>query len=119
MSFYDDMQIVASDVLSEFAQGSVSYIPIIPQPGATPDNPLPPVDGTPVALSAVVRPVSTKYVDGSHIVQSDRQVTFAAGVVTPDITGFVDIDGVRYKIVEIMPTPAAGTVVSYTLIVRR
>lgn len=119
MSFYDDMQIVASDVLAEFKQGSVSYIAITPQPGSTPDEPLPPIPADPVSLNATVRPVSTKYVDGTHIVQSDKQVTFAAGVVTPDISGFIDIDGSRFKIVEVLPVPAAGTVVTYTLIVRR
>lgn len=118
MSFYDDMQIVASDVLAEFKQGSVSYIAITPQPGSTPDEPLPPTESS-TAINATVRPVSTKYVDGTHIVQSDKQVTFAAGVVTPDISGFIDIDGSRFKIVEVLPVPAAGTVVTYTLIVRR
>lgn len=119
MSLYDDMQTVASDVLAEFKQGTVSYIAMVPQAGSTPDDPLPPVEGVPVSLNAAVRPVSTKYVDGTHIVQSDKQVTFAGGVVDPDMSGFIDIDGVRFKIVEILPVPAAGTVVSYTVIVRR
>lgn len=118
MSFYDDMQAVASDVLGEFKQGSVSYIELTPQAGSTPDAPLPPTTVTTV-INATVRPVSTKYVDGTHIVQSDRQVTFAGDAATPNMNGFIEIDGARYKIVEILPAPAAGTVVSYTLIVRR
>lgn len=118
MSFYDDMQLVASDVLGEFKQGSVSYVAMTPQPGSTPDDPLPPVESS-TSVNATVRPVSTKYVDGTHIVQSDKQVTFAGDAATPSISGFVDIDGSRYKIVEILPVPAAGTVISYTLIVRR
>lgn len=118
MSFYDDMQVVASNVLGGFKQGSVSYVELTPQPGSTPDAPLPPLTAT-TTLNATVRPVSTKYVDGTHIIQSDRQVTFAGGVVEPSMNGSMDIDGVRYKIVEIMPVPAAGTVVSYTVIVRR
>lgn len=118
MGFYDEMRTIASDVIGEFKQGTVTYVRLIPNPGSTPDEPLPPIP-QPVPIEATVRPVSTKYVDNSHIVQSDKQVTFAAGAVTPDINGSVDIDGARYKIIEVMPTPAAGTVVTYTLIVRR
>lgn len=118
MGFYEDMQLVASDVLGEFKQGNVVYVALTPNPGSTPDEPLPPTESfTPI--NATVRPVSTKYVDGSHIVQSDKQVTFAGDAASPDMSGYMLIDTVRYKIVEIMPTPAAGTVVSYTVIVRR
>lgn len=116
--FFSDMQSVASEVLTEFNTGTLEYIEMQAVAGSTPDDP-----GEPVPVATTVkgsaRPVSTKYVDGSHIVQSDIQVTIQAGVVNPDMDGFMDIDGTRYKIVEIMRKPAAGTPVAYTLIVRR
>lgn len=118
MSIYDDLRDVASDVFAEFKQGTVQYVEMQAQAGATPDAPLPPV-AVPHALNATVRPVSTKYVDGSHIVQSDRQITMPNDGVTPSMNGYMTIDGSKYKIVEIMPVPAAGDPVTFTVIVRR
>ncbi len=116
--FYSDLRAVASNVLSEFKQGSVSYVRMQSVVGATPDDP-----GTPIEvvspLNATVRPVSTKYVDGSHIIQSDRQVTMPNDGIEPKMSGFIRIDGSDHKIIEIMPRPAAGDPITYTVIVRR
>lgn len=118
MTIYDDMRAVAGEVFGEFKQGVVRYVRLTAQPGATPDDPGEPVQ-TPFPLNATVRPVSTKYVDGSHIVQSDRQIAMPnTGVIEPDMSGFVEIDGSHYKIIEIMPRPAAGRPVLWLLIVR-
>lgn len=117
-NFYEEMQAVAADVLAEFKQGTVIYVGLKAQAGATPDDPGEPVE-TQTAVNAAARAVSTKYVDGTHIVQSDRQVTMPGNGPVPDMNGYMLIDGVRYKIVEIMPIPAAGTPVTFILIVRR
>lgn len=120
MSIYDEMRVVASDVMNEFKQGDIRYVTISVADGATPD-----VSGVPTKtvsdqLSATARSVSTKYVDGTHIVQSDIQVSIPNdGKATPTMSGMVRIDGVDHKIVEIMPRPAAGNPVSWTVIVRR
>lgn len=116
--FYADMQKIASDVLGEFKQGVVQYIELVPVAGATPDDPGEPTE-TVTTINAAVRPVSTKYVDGSHIVQSDKQIVMPGDTVEPKMSGNMRIDGTDFKIIEIMPRPAAGTPVSYTLIVRR
>lgn len=116
--FYTDMQKIASDVLGEFKQGVVQYVELVAVAGATPDDPGEPTE-TLTTVNAAVRPVSTKYVDGSHIVQSDKQITMPGDGVEPKITGNMRIDGVDHKIVEIMRRPAAGTPVSYTVIARR
>lgn len=118
MTIYDDMRAVALDVFGEFQQGVIEYVELTAAPGATPDDP-----GEPTVmafpLEATVRPVSTKYVDGSHIVQSDRQVAMPNnGTVAPSMDGYIRIDGASYKIVEIMPRPAAGAPVVWLLIVR-
>lgn len=118
MSIYDDMRDIASDVFAEFKQGSVSYVDVAATAGARPDLPGVSVE-TITAINATVRPVSTNYVDGSHIVQSDKQVSMPNDGVTPSIKGFVVIDGARHKIIEVMANPAAGEAVSFTLIVRR
>lgn len=119
MSIYDDMRGVANEIFAEFKQGAVSYVSVTPNAGSTPDEPLPPTL-TPVAINATVRPVSTKYVDGTHIVRSDKQVAMPNnGVTAPDMNGFVDVDGERHKIIEIMPRPAAGPAVVWILVIRR
>ena len=118
MSIYDEMRTVAAELLGEFQQGTVTYVALAPSPGGTPDDPGEPVP-TEYPLTAAVRSVSTKYVDGSHIVQSDRQVAMPnTGAVVPDMSGYVAIDGAHYKLIEIMPRPAAGNPVLWTLIVR-
>lgn len=120
MSIYDDMRGVASELFAEFKQGMIEYIGVTSTAGGSPDEPATVTDASPVALNATARPVSTKYVDGTHIVQSDKQVTIPNnGKAEPSINGFLRIDGVRHKIIEIMPRPAAGDPITWTVIVRR
>lgn len=120
MSIYDDMRAVTNELMAEFKQGVIQYVPLVTVPGATPDRPASSGPGTPVTLNCTARPVSTKYVDGTHIVRSDVQITMPNdGVNEPLMTSSFDIDGVRHKIIEIMPIPAAGDPISWTIIVRR
>lgn len=119
MSIYTDAQKIASDLLAAFKQGVIEYVRMVPQPGTRPDAPLPPIP-QPVAINATARPVSTKYVDGSHIVRSDKQVTIPNdGKARPEMSGSVRIDGVTHKIIEIMPRPAAGEPVVWVVVVRK
>lgn len=133
MSIYDDMRAVASEVIGEFAQGSIAYVELQPQAGATPDAPLPPVEVT-YPVNGVTRPVEFKYVDGTDIVQSDEQFTIPAldaerAVAlapnddqvgfTPSMEGYATIDGKRAKIVGVKRIPAAGDPITYVVIVRR
>ena len=118
MSIYDEMQGVATELFAQFQQGSIKYVELQPAAGGTPDDPDDPVR-VKYTLTATARPVSTKYVDGSHIVQSDKQVSMTGGGVEPQMSGFLLIDGVQHKIIGIKRIPEAGTVISYILIVRR
>jgi hypothetical protein len=118
MSIYDEMQGVASELFAQFQQGSIMYVELQMVSGGTPDDPSEPTR-VEYPLTATARPVSTKYVDGSHIVQSDKQVSMPGGGIEPQMSGLVLIDGVQYKIIEIKRIPEAGTVISYILIVRR
>ena len=115
--FYSTMQQIASGVLGEFNQGSISYIAITPGNGPR-DDPGQAIE-TSYSINGVARGVKFSYVDNSLVLGSDLQVTIPADVITPQLSGFVEIDGVRYKIVKIVPKPAAGIAAAYTLIVRK
>lgn len=118
MSFYDEMQKVASDVLSEFKQGTIKYVEIVAGSGPA-DNPGP---STPASydLDAVAKGVSFKYVRDGLALSTDLTVTAAVrSDVTPNMKGFIEIDGVRYKIVQDISTPAAGTRAVWKFIVRK
>lgn len=115
--FYSEMQGVASSIIGEFKQGAITYIAVTPGNGPA-HNPGPHVE-TPHPINAVARGVAFKYVDNALVLATDLQVTLPGDSVTPDMKGFVTIDGVRHKIVQIIRKPSAGTVVAWTLIIRK
>lgn len=116
--FYKDMQAIASGLLAEFKQGDVRYIHLTPGTGPV-DRPGKPVE-TPYVVDAAARGVQQRYVDNSNIVQSDMQVTMAVkpGVV-PQMSGFIEGDGVRYKIVGVQQKPPFGVPVAHVIIFRK
>ncbi len=116
--FYDDMQIIASDLLGEFAQGSISYIGLTAQAGGTPDAPADPIE-TVYPVNATLRGVLFKYVQAGVALATDLQVTMPVDGVVPKPDGFFLIDGVRYKIVQIDQRPAAGVAAVYICVVRK
>lgn len=126
MTFYDDMQNVASDVLKDFKQGTIKYIEVVPgsgdadDPGAATENVF--------TLDGAARGVASKYVDNSLILATDLQVTASVKAVnssnvvvdlTPENNGFIEIDAIRHKIVKIMKKPEAGTTVAIVFVVRK
>lgn len=118
MTIYDEMQQIASDLLNEFKQGSIAYVAIVPGNGPA-DNP---GASTPTEypLDAVAKGVAYKYVKDGLALSTDLTVTAAviAGLV-PDMKGFIKIDGVRYKIMQDISTPGAGSRVVWKWIVRK
>lgn len=121
MSIYDDLRAVASDVMKDFAQDEIRYVTVTAAAGARADKRATPVRTPSNPLNAVARPVSTKYVDGTTIVRSDKMVTLVNNgeTPTPDMKDMVRINGVDHKILEIMATPAAGDPISWKVIVRK
>lgn len=117
MSFYEDMRGVASEILAEFKQGAISYVELTPGAGPVDDPGAPTLKKYP--LDGAVRGVKYSYVAKGLAVATDLQVTAAVFGAQPDMHGFIEIDGVTYKIVEIIPKPAAGTTVAFTFIVRK
>ena len=115
--FYEEMQSVASSVLSDFAQGAVQYVEMTPGAGP-PDDPGP-ASETLHSINAAVRGVSFKYIDGANVLSSDLQLTMPGDGVEPTMSGFIRVDGKSYKIVAIIRKPAAGTVVAWAVIFRK
>lgn len=116
MPFYDDMQKIATDLLTQFNQGKIVLLK--GGKGVGPAyNPgeVPPVE---IPLAGVARGVLKKYVNGTTIVESDMQLTVAVSTVAPTMDDAIQIDGRRYKIVGIKPIPPAGTVVANNIIFR-
>lgn len=112
MPFYDDMAAMATELLTEFAQGTVLLKRTVTTPEENRwDTPTETV--TSYALKATVRTVSQKYVDGTLILAGDRMVTFAVPSITPAMTDLLSIDGKDYAMKDLRPLPGAGTTVAY------
>jgi len=118
MGFYEEMQAFASETMAEFRQGVVTLTRTPMTPGANPWDP--PTPETPViyTLDAVVRAVEDKFVDGTTVYATDRQVM--CGVLPVEILpgDTLAIDGKVVTIVKTMRIPAAGTAVAWRFIVR-
>jgi hypothetical protein len=121
MSIYDDLRSVSSELHAEFKQGVIQYVPVTVAAGARPDAPGTSVKGAPVTLNSVARPVSTKYVDSTSVVMTDKQLSLPNDGVTPapQLGHCIRIDGVDHKIIMLMARPAAGTPITWTAIVRK
>lgn len=121
MSIYDDLRTVSSELHGEFQQGVVQYVSLTVPAGARPDAPGTPVKSTPITINATARPVSTKYVDGTSVLRTDKQLSIPNDGTspTPTVGHFIRIDGVDHKIEMVMQRPAAGDPISWTVIVRR
>lgn len=134
-SFYDEMQAVASDMLTEFQQGSMVYRVKsgVSSPYETPvENDIP--------VYGVAKGVSQKYMN-DLISASDIEVTVAATktalwddqfvwddtklwdesgayVIDPNISGTFIMDGLERQIIKIQKIPAAGTPVVFKIFIK-
>ena len=116
MSFYGDMQGIASELLKEFKQGVVAYM----EPGAVTGPDYAPVIGPEVehVLDAAVSGVGGMYRDSTLIRQTDKLVTAAVFGAVPTMAGAIVVDGQRLQIVQIKAVPEAGTVICWKIVVR-
>lgn len=116
MSFYEEMQQIATSLLVEFDQGGIAIVR--ETPGTGPEgNPGPSTRTTTVLNGAVARGVSFKYVSQNLAAAEDLQVTMRADGIKPEQGDFVTIDGTEHKIKQIIAQPAAGIPAVYVLIV--
>lgn len=113
MSFYDEMQDVATELLQEFKQGVIVYRG--PTQGAQPWEPVTYTD-TPVS-GGTVSGVSQQYTN-DLTTTSDLHAILPVFGVTPTNSGRLIIDGTERQIIRVMPSPAAGTVVCWHVFVK-
>lgn len=113
MSFYDEMQGVATELMTEFQQGAVVYS----HPGADTGDEWNPTPGTPTSytLKATVRGVQAKYIEDGYISASDLEVTAAVFDVDPVQAGTVTIDGREHQIIRVDALPGAGVTVAWKM----
>jgi hypothetical protein len=117
MTFYDEMQGVATDLLTEFAQGTVTLKRVTTTPGENEwDDPTETVETWP--LKAAVKRVDQRYENGVLIVATVDIVTFAVPDTAPVISDTLVIDGKERAITSLKPTPAAGTVAAWKAVVK-
>lgn len=118
MTFYTDMQGVASTLLTQFDQGGIVISVATPgggpvyNPGAT--------TYADTAVVGVVAGISADYLLKDSLVQnSDLQVTFPGGILVPKLSDIVKINGVAYTTIRVISKPADGVVAAFTMIVRK
>ncbi|PSM18225.1 hypothetical protein [Nitratireductor sp. StC3] len=120
MAFYDEMREAADDLLGEFAQGVVTLTQQVDS--GAPIDPAKPwlgsiIDEQVYALDATVRRVAQKFVDGTLIVATDDQITFAVPAVAPTMDDTFSVDGTVRVLKDLRPIPAAGDPVAYVAFV--
>lgn len=117
MDFYEEAQGVASELLAEFRQGVCTLTRRTHAPGTEPWEPGASTEAI-YDLDATVKAVSTRFVDGTTVLATDREVTCAALAIEPAPADILSIDGKVVTVVRTMRIPAAGTVVAWRFIAR-
>lgn len=118
MTFYSEMQGIASKLLKEFNQGNINLIKFESVDGNV-DEPIEQIEKV-YPLKGVAKGVSYKYLKEGFNAITDFEVTVAVdNNITPNINDFLEIDGVKYKIIQDISVPAAGLRVAWKFIVRK
>lgn len=119
MTFYGDMQTLATGLLTDFKQGVIQHVALTP--GAGPAH-RPGTSGstTTTLPGGVASGVQKKYIDQGLAITGDLQVTapVVAGLTVKQADKLL-LDGVAWRVVSIIQIPAAGTPVAFVYVVRR
>ncbi len=121
MTFYEDMQGIATDLLTEFQQGVIQIVK------STPGNGKPWKPGAPterlVTVQGSARGAKLSFSPNSLVQTGDLLVTIdvppGGEADYPTMLDMITVDGTRMKIVDITQKPAAGTPVVFSCIVRK
>lgn len=116
MAIYDRMRDTAARLLEKYKQGTVE-IGVATVTEGTNEWDAPSVETQWEEIDAVVSGVSQKYVDGTNVLASYRQV-LCQGTINLDNNDMIRIDGDVVSVVRIMDIPAAGEPVATRFIVR-
>ena len=119
MTFYKEMQTIAKNVLKEFNQGEIKLVHLTGSANLSPDAP-DEMKETIYDLKGSVKGVTFKYLKEGYVTHTDFEVT--VGVipdVEPSENDFLQINGVRYKIIRDISVPANGTRVVWKFLARK
>lgn len=118
MSIYDELREEVSRIMPEFKQGKIQYCQIVPGNGPI-DDPGPSTINR-FDINGTASGVQFKYVQNGMAIASDLQIFSPVDArYVVNAKDQIEIDDVAYKIVQILPKPAAGTPTGYVFIVRR
>lgn len=113
-AFYDEMQAMATELLTDFDQGGFALCV------ATPTGPAhsPTITYPETPFAGAVEGVTAQHMKDSLVQAADLAVLMP-GTLTPNGADRVKIGGKQHSIVKIIPIPATGTVAAYEVIVRK
>lgn len=108
MSIYDDLQNVATDLFEEFNQGVVKLVHFMKSDDSSPDEPL--NEEKIFDLRSVGLGKNFNFLKESFSTEKTLDITTSViPDVVPTIDDFLDVDGVRLKILEFKKVPEIGT----------
>jgi len=117
MAFYGDLKATADRLLVQYKQGTVEIGRTVSTPGAQAWG-APTLTTTYTEINAVVRGVSSKFVDGVMVLATDLQMVASIGDYDPQPGDKIRIDGANVTMIRMDKIPAAGTTVAWRFIVR-
>lgn len=119
MSFYDEMQSVGSSILKQFNQGGLKLIQFEYNQTDNPDAPEETAEKV-YDLEGVAKGITFQYQQMGYSVSTDLEViaSVVEGVM-PSENDFVEVNGIRYKLIKDLSVPGAGTKVVWKFIVRK
>lgn len=128
--FYDDMRLVAVELLAPtddggLGQGKIELVRYVPgQPGPNPWDPPAPPSRQVTPLDGVARGVDKELVgtpveNGGAIVATDLVVLVAPWGGGVDPAQVLELDGAPVTILSVRNIPAVGTVCAVQMVVRR
>ena len=115
---YSSLAGTATDLLTEFNQGTLKLIKVANGTGSAFDP------GTPTETEydvvGTVKGVDKKYIDGTLIQTGDLEVIINVHATqVPTLKDKISIDGSKYEIIQVSPTPPAGSTIVNKIIVRK
>lgn len=117
MNPYLKFQKLAKKPMKQWKQGVVELVQLTEGAG-TDDNPGTPTE-TRYTLDATASKASYKYVNTGFALATDMVIISSViDDVVPTMNDFIEVDGVRHKIVSDISVPAAGTKVLWKFIIR-
>lgn len=124
MAFYDQMQGLSTQLLTDFNQGVIELVQLTPGNGP-PQNPGPPTSVTTLLKGTAsaafsVRGASKTYQDGTTVLAGDvKVISKVIAGIDPKPGDKIKLDGALYNIIQFNKIPETGTTVAWTFFVRR